>query len=132
MFNDCNNPVVYDTYFGPINEKIFNNFVSEKLSKHINAYPAAHSIIMVDNCSFHHNPIFEAMIEELGAILLFLPAYKPNWNITEYYFNGIKAKEQMKPMPQNENAAIFSLMESVNAMRGSNWRSVLKKIGYIA
>ena len=50
------------------------------------------------------------------------------WNI----FNGIKAKEQMKPLPQNEHEALVSLMASVNAMRDSNWSTVLKQIGYIA
>ena len=32
-----------------------------------------HSVIIVDNCSIHHNEVALQMIQEVGAIVQFLP-----------------------------------------------------------
>ena len=34
-----------------------------------------HSIIILDNCSIHHNEVAVQMIQEVGTIVHFLPQY---------------------------------------------------------
>ena len=94
-------------------------------------YPGKHSVVMVDNVSFHHNEMFEYMIEQKGAILLYLPSYMPKWNITEYYFNGIKSKERMKQVFGNPVAAMVSLCECVEEMKDLDWFPTMKEIGFV-
>jgi transposase len=38
-----------------------------------------HSIVIMDNCSIHHVSGINKMIEEVGALLLFLPPYSPDF-----------------------------------------------------
>lgn len=62
LFNDVYNPIEYEVFFGAINEDKFNDFVTNKLAKHINPYPGKRSLILIDNCRFHHNETFENFI----------------------------------------------------------------------
>lgn len=100
------------------------------MSPHIESYPGRHSLIMIDNVPFHHNVELQEIIDTLGAILLFLPTYKPNLNPVEFYFNAIKMKEICKQASGNWEDAMMSLAESVEAMKGTNYSSIHRQIGY--
>ena len=50
-----------------------------------------HSIVIMDNCSIHHVPGIKEMIEETGALLLFLPPYSPDFNPIEEAFSKVKS-----------------------------------------
>ena len=54
------------------------------------------SVVIVDNCSIHHNEVAVQMIQEVGAIVHFLPPYSPDYNPIEEAFSKVKAK--MKAM----------------------------------
>ena len=114
-----------------VNEDIFNNFFMNQLLGHIQAYPGAHSLIMIDNIPFHHNLELQELVEATGAILLYLPAYKPDWNLAEYHFQAIKRKEERAGVCGDDDAAFLSLCQSVKDIEGVCWDSVLKEIGYI-
>ena len=49
-----------------------------------------HSIVVIDNCSIHHVQGIKTMIEEVGALLLFLPPYSPDLNPIEEAFSKVK------------------------------------------
>ena len=49
-----------------------------------------HSVVVLDNCSIHHIPEVAAMIEEVGAIVHYLPPYSPNFNPIEEAFSKVK------------------------------------------
>jgi transposase len=50
-----------------------------------------HSIVIMDNCSIHHVSGIKKMIEEVGALLLFLPPYSPDFIPIEEAFSKVKA-----------------------------------------
>ena len=50
---------------------------------YLNAYPAARSILIIDNVSFHHNIFFKELIKTTGTIIVYLPPYNPMINLTE-------------------------------------------------
>ena len=122
LFVDVYNPIEYKVFYGSIDEDVFNEFVRDKLLPHINPYPHKHSVIVIDNCSFHHNIMFRELVEATGAIILYLPAYMPMLNLAEYYFNGIKMQEKHKEIFGDEWQAAVSVAESVENMRDKNWQ----------
>ena len=130
MFVDAYDVVKYDIVYGAVNVDIFNKFFLEDLSPHIESYPGKHSLIMIDNVPFHHNVQLQEMVDALGAILLFLPTYKPNWNPVEFYFNAIKMIEKRKQVAGDKDLAMLSLAESVEEMKGSDYSGKHRQIGY--
>ena len=64
-------------FYGSVDEIKFNDFVIEHLINVIGEYPHPNSIILMDNCSFHKNETFKWIINECGAILIYLPTYTP-------------------------------------------------------
>ena len=55
-----------------------------------------HSVVIVDNCSIHHNEVAMQMIQEVGINVHFLPPYSPDYNPIEEAFSKVKA--EMKAM----------------------------------
>ena len=49
-----------------------------------------HSVVVMDNCAIHHVPGIKEMIEEVGALLIFLPPYSPDFNPIEEAFSKVK------------------------------------------
>ena len=50
-----------------------------------------HSVVILDNCSVHHVPEAVKSVEEVGALLLFLPPYSPDFNPIEEAFSKVKS-----------------------------------------
>ena len=55
-----------------------------------------HSVVVLDNCSIHHVPGVVEMIQEVGALVHFLPPYSPDYNPIEEAF--LKVKVNLKAM----------------------------------
>ena len=55
-----------------------------------------HSIVILDNCSIHYVEEITSMIEEVGALVHFLPPYSPDFNPIEETVS--KVKTEMKHM----------------------------------
>ena len=55
-----------------------------------------HSMVIVDNCSIHHDEGTVQMIQEVVAIVHFLPPYSPDYSPIEEAFSKVKA--EMKAM----------------------------------
>ena len=82
LFNDAENEVAHKVVSGPVNEDIFNDFFGQEVVPEIEPYPGKHSIIMIDNVPFHHNKNLQEMVDAANAVLLFLPSYKPDYNVS--------------------------------------------------
>ena len=50
-----------------------------------------HSIVVLDNAAIHHVDGIKRMIEEVGALVMFLPPYSPDYNPIEAAFGKVKA-----------------------------------------
>ena len=53
-----------------------------------------HSVVIMDNCSIHHVPEVVKAIQDVGALLHFLPPYSPDFAPIEETFS--KVKQAMK------------------------------------
>ena len=51
-----------------------------------------HSIVVLDNCSIHHVDGIVEMIQEVGALVHFLPPYSPDMMPIEEAFSKVKAE----------------------------------------
>ena len=57
-----------------------------------------HSVVIMDNASIHHVDGIVQMIQDAGALVLFLPPYSPDQNPIEEAFSKVKSKSyEMDP-----------------------------------
>ena len=70
------------TVIGSVDGSIFYNFVQTNLLPHLLPFNGSnpHSIVVMDNCSIHHVQGIAKMIQEVGAFVIFLPPYSPDYN----------------------------------------------------
>lgn len=87
---------------GTCNAEIFNGWVEQQLSQHLNDT----HIVVMDNVSFHKGETTRELIRKTGADLLFLPPYSPDFNPIEHDFAAIK-----KIREYNENAMIDDIIK---------------------
>lgn len=72
---------------GPINRDAFETYVEKVLALELK--PGA--IVIMDNLSSHKGSRVREMIEAVGASLLYLPPYSPDFNPIENAFSKLKA-----------------------------------------
>jgi len=72
---------------GPINREAFQAYVEQLLVGELK--PG--DIVIMDNLSSHKGPAIRQAIEAVGASLLFLPPYSPDFNPIENAFAKLKA-----------------------------------------
>ena len=77
-------PFVLD---GPINRDAFQAYVDQVLVPELR--PG--DVVVMDNLSSHKAPAVRAAIEAVGASLLYLPPYSPDFNPIENAFAKLKA-----------------------------------------
>jgi len=77
-------PLVLD---GPVNATAFEAYVEQFLAPTLQ--PG--DIVVMDNLSSHKGPKVRALIEAVGAKLLYLPPYSPDFNPIEKLFSKLKA-----------------------------------------
>jgi transposase len=78
-------PMVLD---GPINRAAFQAYVEQVLVPELK--PG--DIVVMDNLSSHKGPKVRQAIEAIGASLLYLPPYSPDFNPIENAFAKLKAR----------------------------------------
>ena len=72
---------------GPINAAAFEAYVEQFLAPTLQVG----DIVVMDNLSSHKGPKVRALIEAVGAKLLYLPPYSPDFNPIEKLFSKLKA-----------------------------------------
>ena len=50
-----------------------------------------HSVVIMDNTAIHHVDEVIKMIQGIGAMVLYLPPYSPDYNPIEEAFSKVKA-----------------------------------------
>ena len=65
----------------------FEAFISQKLVPKL----WAGACVIMDNCSIHKGSTIKTLIENAGAILLYLPTYSPEFNPIENCWSKIKS-----------------------------------------
>lgn len=77
-------PMVLD---GPMNREAFTTYVRHVLVPAL----SRGDVVIMDNLSSHKSKDIRAMIEAVGATLLYLPPYSPDFNPIENAFAKLKA-----------------------------------------
>jgi len=72
---------------GPMNRAAFRAYVQQVLVPTL----APGDIVLADNLPAHKGPLVRKAIEAVGASLVFLPAYSPDFNPIENAFAKLKA-----------------------------------------
>ena len=72
---------------GPMNGDAFTTYVTHVLVPEL----APGDVVIMDNLSSHKAPAVRAAIEAVGAELMFLPPYSPDFNPIEMAFSKLKA-----------------------------------------
>ena len=70
----------------------FYSFVHTNLLQHLIPYNGInpHSVVTMDNCSIHHVPEVVKGIQDVGALIHFLPPYSPDFAQIEETFSKVK------------------------------------------
>lgn len=76
---------------GHYNAEQFYQWVVDKLLPQCQQYPLAHSVIVLDNASWHVNDRVCQAVKEKKCLLKFLPPYLPDYNPIELTFSVLKA-----------------------------------------
>lgn len=74
------------TYQGHCNTRLFEAWVERYLVPELN--PG--QVVVMDNASFHKSQRTQALIEQAGCTLLFLPPYSPDFNPIEKFWARLK------------------------------------------
>ena len=85
---------------GSVDGDVFYDFVHSHLLAHLQPFNGSnpHSVVILDNASIHHTQEAVKAIEDVGAIVQFLPPYSPDFNPIEEMFSKIKST--MKSLEQ--------------------------------
>ena len=79
--------------YGGVDGDTFYDFVQSNLLPHLMPFNGTnpHSVVVLDNASIHHVDGIQSMIQEVGALILYLPPYSPDYNPIEEAFGKVKA-----------------------------------------
>ena len=85
--------LAWDHTEGAYNAGLFMAAFRLKILPHLQAYPAPHSVLVLDNCSIHHTyeAELEALVATAGARIVWLPPYSPMYSPIEYMFATLKS-----------------------------------------
>ena len=72
-----------------VNGETFYKFTEKYLLPQLQPFNGTNpsSVVVMDNCTIHHVPDIVQMIEEVGAVVHFLPPYSPDFNPIELAFS---------------------------------------------
>lgn len=75
---------------GTTDSAVFEEFL-EQLLPLCGKWPEPHSVLIMDNASFHRGERIQQMCDNTGVKLLYLPPYSPDLNPIEEWFAQLKA-----------------------------------------
>ena len=113
---DVNGVVCFEIISGAYNGETFKKFIQMKLVAYFTAH--RNSILIMDNCRFHHRQDVLRLFNENMIAYKFIPPYSPQLNPIEEFFSSLKAHYKMiRPRPLTLigiRAAVASLLQERN------------------
>lgn len=111
---------------GPTDGDVFQAYVEQVLVKTLHP----NDIVLMDNLSAHKRPAAEAAIRAVGAEVVFLPPYSPDFNPIEKLWSKLKAYlRQVKARTEEALWTAVGLgLELVSASDAAGW---FASCGYI-
>ena len=92
----------------------FYDFVQTHLLQHLMPFNGTnpHFVVILDNCSIHHVPEISRSIQDVGALIHYLPPYSPDLNPIEEMFSKIKYVMKSIELETEENDVETILLAS--------------------
>lgn len=76
---------------GAASAQDFNDWFLSSVWPLLGKFPECrHSVVVMDNCRIHDKALLEEICASVGALLVFLPPYSPNYNPIELLFGYVK------------------------------------------
>ena len=84
---------------GNVNAEVFTEFTEKHLIPQLQPFNGTNpnSVVIMDNCTIHHVPDIVEIIEDVGAMVHFLPPYSPDFNPIELAFSKAQCKHWKCP-----------------------------------
>ena len=89
--------ISYELFQHNIDTNTFKKWVDDRLLPEL----PAHSVIVLDNATFHKRKDIEKSISSIGHLLIFQPAYSPDLNKIEKKWSQLKAKRKKENIDVN-------------------------------
>ena len=115
------------TVTGSVDGSVFYDFVQMSLLHHLTPFNGhnPHSVVILDNCSIHHIQEIVHMIQEVGALVHFLPPYSPDLNPIEETFSKVKETlkllDQEADMGESPENMVLSAFSYITKEDCQNW-----------
>jgi len=117
--------IAYQLRDGAYNGDSFLLFIQSQLLSYFRDHP--HSIILMDNCRFHHRSDILRVFNENNIIYKFLPPYSPHLNPIEEYFGELKATyKAIRPLSQTRLVVKERVLDLIKS-RSGNFRSLFER-----
>jgi len=111
---------------GAVDKLAFRAFVQQVLAPTLR--PG--QVVATDNLSVHHDPVIQAAIEARDCLLIFLPAYSPDFAPIEQAFAKIKAYLR-KVGARTQEALDRAIAEAIALITPADARGFFRHAGYL-
>ena len=112
-------------FYGTVDGDDTYDFVTQCLLPHIQPFDGynPHSVVILDNASVHHVPEVSKAIENMGAIVHYLPPYSPDYNPIEELFSKVKTiMKQVDKLAENGiDIVALSAFATITQQDCRNW-----------
>jgi transposase len=108
------------------NRADFEDYVRSVLSPVLGRYPGPNSVVIMDNCSLHFSDIVTKIIEEAGAVLVYLAPYSPMDSPIELCFAQIQ-KWMKKHSAESQRQPVESIFAAMETITEDNMRAYFRK-----
>jgi transposase len=113
------------TVDGPVNRDVFESFIEQVLIKSL----SPGDLVVMDNLSSHKGTRAKALIESVGAHLLYLPPYSPDLNPIEPAFS--KLKQLMRSAAHRTRVALWAdIQPMLDRITSSDAMGFFRHCGY--
>jgi len=111
---------------GSVNGEVFEVFIAQIVVP----YLRPGKVVLLDNVPFHHRTSIQALIEEQGATVKFLPPYSPEFNPIEECWSKLKA--WLRKLAARTVAALQqAITEAIQQVTQSDAEGWFRHAGYL-
>ena len=114
-----------------VNGDSFYDFVQKYVLPHLMPFNGQnpHSVVVMDNCAIHHVEQITSMIQDVGALVHYLPPYSPDLNPIESVFSKVKLELQYELERDNTTNIETMLLQAFTTITPTNCKNWIYQTG---